>query len=502
MSFQFKWPWQYDFPPFFTLQPVLITREKQLEAWARLVIDYAQHNKLFTLDIKEAEQGELFHNTKLNRRLSPEGVKAVFEYLEQKKHLEWIDTDHSRCHIYWRTPEEWGALIFEWAQSNGLANQSCTLFEIAHGDDTVAESFHVWRSQILVCIMLSKSLSLAQCSTDSVDSAILAEINGPSFFRYADRIDEGDTVIVYVSFGNTYPVVVKRGITLNMKYGALRHEFIIGKPWGSRVSATAGYVWLLRPSSELWTRSLAKRTQIIYTPDIGMILQLLDIKPGSVICESGTGSGSLTHALGMAVYPTGHIYTHDIEESRIRKIEQEFKEHGLSSIMTAVVQNVCEEGFFVSNACDGVFLDVPAPWEAIPFAVQAISRTRGGRLVSFSPCIEQVQQTCKAMRAEGFVLIETVEIVPKSYKVTEFHQQSLVDFDKNGDMGSAPYLKDRARKRKLEASASSATSEDSSLCASITSLTAQVFPANQPTHTSYITHATMLPRLEKPDSVV
>ena len=64
--------------------------------------------------------------------------------------------------------------------------------------------------------------------------------------------------------------------------------------------------------------------------------------------------------------------------------------HGLADVTTAVVQNVCTEGFFVSNACDGVFLDVPAPWEAIPHAVNAISHSRGGRLVSFSPCIEQV----------------------------------------------------------------------------------------------------------------
>lgn len=66
------------------------------------------------------------------------------------------------------------------------------------------------------------------------------------------------------------------------------------------------------------------------------------------------------------------------------------QEHGLADVTTAVVQNVCTDGFFVTNACDGVFLDVPAPWEAIPHAAGAISRTRGGRLVSFSPCIEQV----------------------------------------------------------------------------------------------------------------
>ena len=54
-------------------------------------------------------------------------------------------------------------------------------------------------------------------------------IDAPSFFKNNDRIDEGDTVLVYVSYGNMHPVIVKRGMTLAMKYGALRHEFLIGK---------------------------------------------------------------------------------------------------------------------------------------------------------------------------------------------------------------------------------------------------------------------------------
>ncbi|KAE9418594.1 hypothetical protein Angca_008034, partial [Angiostrongylus cantonensis] len=346
----FKWPWQYDFPPFFTLQQTLVTREKQLETWASLVIDYTQHNKIYTLDVAEVANSELFYNQKLNRRLSPEGIRAVFEYLEQKKHIEWLDIGKTRCHIYWRRPDEWAALIYTWAVSNEL-------------------------------------------------------------------IEEGDTVIIYVTFDSTHAIIARRGMTLCMKYGALRHEFVIGKPWGSRISATAGYVYALRPSAELWTRSLSRRTQILYTPDCSLILQLLDARPGSVICESGTGSGSLSHAIAIAVAPTGHLYTHDIEESRTKKVEQEFKDHGLADVTTAVVQNVCTDGFFVANACDGVFLDVPAPWEAIPHAAGAISRTRGGRLVSFSPCIEQVQRACGIMRQVGFVQMETVEIIHRTHKV-------------------------------------------------------------------------------------
>lgn len=35
---------------------------------------------------------------------------------------------------------------------------------------------------------------------------------------------------------------------------------------------------------------------------------------------------------------------------------------------------------------------------------------RGGRLVSFSPCIEQVQRTATMMRECGFVQVECIEV--------------------------------------------------------------------------------------------
>jgi tRNA A58 N-methylase Trm61 len=38
---------------------------------------------------------------------------------------------------------------------------------------------------------------------------------------------------------------------------------------------------------ELWTLALPHRTQILYMPDISLILLELDIKPGSIVIEAG-----------------------------------------------------------------------------------------------------------------------------------------------------------------------------------------------------------------------
>ncbi|KAL5006014.1 hypothetical protein ScPMuIL_017172 [Solemya velum] len=65
----FEWPWQYNFPPFFTIQPNIDTRKKQLEAWCSLVLAFHRHNKSYSLDITEAQTTPLFYNKKINNIL-------------------------------------------------------------------------------------------------------------------------------------------------------------------------------------------------------------------------------------------------------------------------------------------------------------------------------------------------------------------------------------------------------------------------------------------------
>lgn len=72
--------------------------------------------------------------------------------------------------------------------------------------------------------------------------------SGQTFLHNEEFIREGDTVIVYVDPDNILSVVVKLGLTCTMKHGALRHEFLIGKRYGSRISATGGSIYALRPN--------------------------------------------------------------------------------------------------------------------------------------------------------------------------------------------------------------------------------------------------------------
>lgn len=342
-------------------------------------------------------------------------------------------------------------------------------------------------------------VSLAESSSEELEVKTGPKLKsfepiGASFLSSTDIIAEGDTVIIYVNFGKIYAIKVKRGCTLNMKYGTLRHEVLIGQRFGSRISASAGYVYALNPSADLWTRSLSRRTQILYTPDCALIVMLLDAKPGSIICESGTGSGSLSHTLAMTIAPSGHLYTHDIEESRVRDIEAEFKDHGLCDFTTAVTRNVLVDGFIVEDACDGVFLDLPAPWDAIDHAKRALSKSRGGRVVSFSPCIEQVQRVCEVLRSRGFVKVETVELVPRKLKALGLQKTTLAELNasvlpttnENESSIDGSNIPKPAKKRKLN---DGVDGNEDVLC-----YDGMIpFPPDQPSHTGYLTSATLLP---------
>ncbi|CAE1331094.1 VPS25 [Acanthosepion pharaonis] len=147
---EFEWPWQYNFPPFFTIQPNIDTRKKQLEAWCFLIHDYCKHHKLYSLDVTEIQSSDLFYNKKINRKLSSDSLLTVLDELKKKGHLEWADKSKRQFTIVWRTQEEWGKLIYKYVVYNGLTDTVCTLYELTEGEDTVDREFHGLERPLLV----------------------------------------------------------------------------------------------------------------------------------------------------------------------------------------------------------------------------------------------------------------------------------------------------------------------------------------------------------------
>ncbi|KAK4453080.1 S-adenosyl-L-methionine-dependent methyltransferase [Podospora aff. communis PSN243] len=278
------------------------------------------------------------------------------------------------------------------------------------------------------------------------------------------------------------------GAVLNTRFGSFPHTTLIGVPWGSQIRASkvdtgsrgrkrkrqggddaiegagseandkkiqksdqangdgmngtkqpladsSGFVHVLPPTPEIWTTSLPHRTQVVYTPDYSYVLYRLRAKPGSTIIEAGAGSGSFTHASVRAVYNgypaegkrTGKVVSFEYNEERYHKMQEELQEHGLKDLVHLTHRNVYKDGFLLngkSPEADAVFLDLPAPWEALHHLsrknpkkdddasewISPLHPKKSAHLCTFSPCIEQVTKTVSVMRRLGWIDIEMVEI--------------------------------------------------------------------------------------------
>lgn len=222
----------------------------------------------------------------------------------------------------------------------------------------------------------------------------------PVTFQTPLAPSSGDFVILWAGYSNISGVVLEDGGITNNRLGSFSHDDMIATPYGSRINARRGGMWLamLRPSPELITQSLTHRTQIIYHADIGLVIALLDVRPGKVIIEAGTGSGSLSTSLARALRPGGQLNTFEFHEERQRQAAADFKRYGLEDVIVSRHGDACAVGFGAElrNKAHGVFLDLPGPWSALPHADESL--VEGGRICTFSPCIEQIERTATELR--------------------------------------------------------------------------------------------------------
>lgn len=74
-----------------------------------------------------------------------------------------------------------------------------------------------------------------------------------------------------------------------------------------------------------------------------------------------------------------------------------------------------------------IFLDLPAPWEAIPHIDSVIDNDEKVGLCCFSPCIEQVDKTLEVLEKHGWFNVEMVEIQGRQYESRRQMVRSLDD---------------------------------------------------------------------------
>jgi len=227
-------------------------------------------------------------------------------------------------------------------------------------------------------------------------------------------INEGDHILLYLNRKKTYLVKVEKGKSFHTHKGFIQLDNLIAKQHGTRIKSNTGTEFIaLKPLLPDYIFKSQRKTQITYPKDIALIVMFSGIGPGSRVVEAGTGTGALTSALAYYVKPNGHVYSYEIRPEFIETAQKNLQRANLLEYVELKNEDITigiEE-----TDTDAVILDMATPWLVIPHAYKALKGS--GKLVSFSPTIDQVIKTVEALEENGFVDIETIECIMRRMQV-------------------------------------------------------------------------------------
>jgi tRNA (adenine57-N1/adenine58-N1)-methyltransferase len=231
--------------------------------------------------------------------------------------------------------------------------------------------------------------------------------------KYASTAQDGDLAQLVGLTHKHFIITLKEGGEFQSHRGVIKHEELIGKPWGSQVfSHTGAPFYLLQPSLADLLNELPRTTQILYPKDIGYILIQMGVSEGQTVMEAGTGSGSMTIALASAVGPQGKVISYEQKQDTQNLARKNLERINLASRVDFKLRDI-QEGFDETDA-DAFFLDVQNPYDYIP-QVRATLKT-GGFFGTLLPTFNQVEKILYALKKNNFAFVEVCELMLRYYK--------------------------------------------------------------------------------------
>jgi tRNA (adenine57-N1/adenine58-N1)-methyltransferase len=231
--------------------------------------------------------------------------------------------------------------------------------------------------------------------------------------------EPGERVLLVDGRGRRFLVRLQPGQSFHFHGGVVPHDLILGSDESVVVHSSMGSSLVcLRPTMRDFVLKMPRGAQVIYPKDIGAILVHADVGLGAHVLEAGTGSGALTMALVRASGPEGAVVTYEAREDFHRTATANLEAYfgKLPPWLDARVGDVREVAA-TGERFDRVVLDLPEPWSVLPEVAGALGT--GGLLCTYLPTTNQVQQSVLALQAAGFADVETIEVMVRSWHVTE-----------------------------------------------------------------------------------
>jgi tRNA (adenine57-N1/adenine58-N1)-methyltransferase len=231
--------------------------------------------------------------------------------------------------------------------------------------------------------------------------------------------EPGELVLLIDQRDRTYLFRLQGAGTYHTHSGTLAHDDLVGHPEGTRVETSGGMVvTAFRPRFADYALKMKRGAQVIYPKDLGPILTYADIFPGARVLEAGTGSGSLTIALCRAVGDAGSVVSYEAREEHqaqaVANLEGFYgKVPDTLELRIGAVEDVGRTG----ERFDRCIFDMGSPWEPLE-AVAAVLEP-GGVFCAYVPTTIQLQQLVLALPAQGFLHIESFEVMRRGWHVTE-----------------------------------------------------------------------------------
>jgi tRNA (adenine57-N1/adenine58-N1)-methyltransferase len=223
----------------------------------------------------------------------------------------------------------------------------------------------------------------------------------------------GDLVMVVSHDQKRYFIRLEPERELQTHRGVIKHDDLIGIPWGSEIQSHLGTShYIIEPSLRDLLLHIRRRSQIVFPKDIGYILLRLSVGPGQTIIEAGTGSGALTTAFAWIVGQEGKVISYDRREDLQKVARQNLQRVGLEDRVEFRLSDISEG--FDEKDIEALFLDLPSPHQFLAQVRGALSNS--GKFGAILPTTNQVSALIESLEKHDFDLIDVCETYLRFYK--------------------------------------------------------------------------------------